>query len=34
LVGNLVRLEPGVWQVDNQVIVMGAPGLAAAGASR
>ena len=34
LVGNLVGLEPGVWHVDNQVIVVAAPGLATAEASR
>ena len=33
LVGNLVGLEPGIWYVDNRVIVVRAPGLAA-GASR
>ena len=34
LVGNLVGLEPGVWHVDNQVIVVAAPGLTAAEATR
>jgi hypothetical protein len=34
LVGDLVGLEPGVWHVDNQVIVVAAPGLATAEASR
>jgi hypothetical protein len=33
LVGNLVGLEPGVWRVDNQMIVA-KPGLAAADAAR
>ena len=34
LVGDLVGLEPGVWHVNNQVIVVAAPGLATAEASR
>jgi len=34
LVGNLVGLESGVWHVDNQVIVVAAPGLTAAEATR
>ena len=33
LVENLVGLEPGVWHVDNQVIVVAGPGLATAEAS-
>jgi hypothetical protein len=34
LVGNLVSMETGVWQVDNQLIVVAAPGLSATEASR
>ncbi len=34
VVGNLVRLESGVWNVDNQVIVVAAPAQAAAEVSR
>jgi hypothetical protein len=34
LVGNLVSMEPGVWHVDNQVIVVAAPELSATQASR
>ena len=33
LVENLVGLEPGVWHVDNQVIVVAGPGLTTAEAS-